>query len=55
MKEALENGTLTIERWKSYEKLLKESKYSAKKASYLKQKTNAYKSATKSQHISTKK
>lgn len=55
IKEALENGALTIERWKSYEKLLKESKHSAKKAGYLKQKTNAYKSSLKSQHSSKKK
>lgn len=55
IKEALENGTLTIERWKSYEKLLKESKHSAKKADFLKQKTNAYKNSMKSQHSSKKK
>lgn len=48
VKEALENGTLTIERWNSYEKLLKESRHSAKKAGYIKQKAN--KSAMKSQH-----
>jgi len=53
VKEALENGTLTTERWKSYEKLLKESLYSAKKADYMKRISN--KNAMKLQHSSKKK
>ncbi|WP_253294658.1 ribosome small subunit-dependent GTPase A [Anaerocolumna aminovalerica] len=50
VKEALENGTLTTERWKSYEKLLKESKYSAKKADFMKRMSKNNKNAMKLQH-----
>ena len=50
IKEALENGTLTTERWKSYEKLLKESKYSAKKADFMKRISKNNKNTKKLQH-----
>ena len=54
VKAALEEGTLSIERWNSYEKLWKESLHSAKKVDYLKKKTNAYKNSIKNQHYSKK-
>ncbi|MDF2611047.1 MAG: ribosome small subunit-dependent GTPase [Lachnospiraceae bacterium] len=45
--EALASGSLTKDRWKSYQKLLKEAKYSADKAAFLKSQKalnkNAYK------------
>ncbi len=54
VKAALENGTLPQERWKSYIKLKKEAEYSAKKAAYLKTKTEFFKKASKNQHASRK-
>ncbi|WP_313131572.1 ribosome small subunit-dependent GTPase A [Anaerocolumna sp.] len=54
VKEALEIGTLTIERWKSYEKLLRESQYSAKKANCLKLKAKNNKNAMKLPYSSKK-
>jgi ribosome biogenesis GTPase / thiamine phosphate phosphatase len=52
VKEALNNGTLSADRWKSYIKLMKEAKHSAKKAAFLKAKTTAYKNMSKNQHAS---
>lgn len=52
VKEALENGTLTTERWKSYEKLLKESQYSAKKADFMKRISKNNKNTMRLQHSS---
>ena len=54
VKEALENGTLTTERWKSYVKLLKESKYSAKKADFMKRISKNNKNTKKLQPNSKK-
>ncbi|MGB8453887.1 MAG: ribosome small subunit-dependent GTPase A [Anaerocolumna sp.] len=54
VKAALENGTLTQARWKSYLKLKKEAAHSAQKAAYLKTKTTFYKKAAKAQHASRK-
>lgn len=47
VKAAIEEGTLTKERWKSYQKLLKEAKHSAKKAAFLKIKASSTQSAPK--------
>ncbi|QHQ62997.1 ribosome small subunit-dependent GTPase A [Anaerocolumna sedimenticola] len=54
IKAALEDGTLTQERFKSYIKLRKEAQHSANKAAYLKAKTQFFKNAAKNQHASRK-
>ncbi|WMJ87377.1 ribosome small subunit-dependent GTPase A [Anaerocolumna sp. MB42-C2] len=54
IKAALEDGTLTPERYKSYIKLKKESQHSADKAAYLKAKTQFFKNAAKNHRSSRK-
>ncbi len=54
VRAALEDGTLTRDRWKSYVKLKKEMEYSSKKAAYLKAKTTFFKKASKNQSASRK-
>lgn len=54
VKAALNDGTLTTERWKSYIKLKKEARHSAKKAALLKAKTTSYKNTAKNQYSSRK-
>lgn len=54
VKEALNNGTLSADRWKSYIKLKKEAERSAKKAAFLKAKTTAYKNMSKTQRVNKK-
>lgn len=55
IKNAMDNGTLEVTRYKSYQKLLKEAKRGEKKAAFLKAKTNAAKNKSRNEHVSKKK
>lgn len=55
VKQAIEDGTLSPDRLRSYLKLQKEVRHSAKKAAYQLARTTASKNASKQQHYSRKK